>query len=609
MSTTVSTRTSTGGWKVPKPEQHTTGSAKLPEQSNGYMPSHLRSAPAVPSSLKTGVPSATQIEIPKETKINERPDPTVFSCNFPGCDRSFRKKKYLDQHKDTSDDHDYCRKCDLDFDSWEAMVAHKSKKHRACKHCGREFHSEAGLQAHYKQVMHDWPLILLHRANGHQNHPIEQDIKCKGCKETFTRAAALMSHLENGECISISKSQFAAHLQHKHIINKLLADPTAANHVKAKDFTEVAKMKDTESSAAGGVAIEEMMDDHDDLEGVKLEIDHPAMTPEKKARPPHDSLASKGFPALPPGTASERMLSTHSGSTGGVSLRSPVESGMATPSKGKVEMDHNALAARFASLNARIEASRSGDQSTGRAEETFDEQIMGAELAEIEARITREQSNAGSAVSRSSSQIPSGPWSSLHGTSKSLFPNAKSSPITTAWATHLENIRDEEAHADRNNMLRLRFWHPEHQDYDPDRLYNPLIERYCCPFPFCGENFKQNIDLSRHITSIHRITDFRCPSCLRLFKSATALVAHCETASARCRISGTRKFGQVIDEFSGGFLEVKGKKRPDLNRFDDGFELGYNKYDASTPVDWDRSEEGPEKHKSEVDIGVNLDKL
>lgn len=418
-----------------------------------------------------------------------------------------------------------------------------------------------------------------------------------------------MSHLENGECISISRSQFAAHLQHKHIINKLLADPTAANHVKAKDFTDIAKMKDTESSAAGGVAIEEMMDDHDDLEGVKLEIDHPAMTPEKNPHLPYDSLASRGFPALPSGTASEHMLSTHSGSTGGVSVHSPVHSGRTTPSKGKVEVDPHALAARFASLDAGMEASRSHDQSTDQTSETFDDPIMKAKLAELDVRIAREQSIAGSTVSRSISQVPPGPWSSLNGTSKSLFPHATSTPITTAWATHLENTRDEEAHADRNNMLRLRFWHPEHEDYDPDRLYNPLIERYCCPFPFCGETCKQNMDLSRHITSIHRITEFRCPSCLRLFKSATALVAHCETASARCRISGTRKFGQAIDEFSGGFLEVKGKKRPDVNRFDDGFDLGYNKYDASTPVDWDRSEEGLERHEGKVDVGVNLNKL
>lgn len=49
-----------------------------------------------------------------------------------------------------------------------------------------------------------------------------------------------------------------------------------------------------------------------------------------------------------------------------------------------------------------------------------------------------------------------------------------------------------------------------------------------------------------------------CPGCLRLFKTHTALVAHAESATARCKISSSGNFGQLMDDLSGGFIEAVG---------------------------------------------------
>lgn len=43
-----------------------------------------------------------------------------------------------------------------------------------------------------------------------------------------------------------------------------------------------------------------------------------------------------------------------------------------------------------------------------------------------------------------------------------------------------------------------------------------------------------------------------------MFKSTTALVAHCESATTRCKINKAHNFGQILDEISGGILETIG---------------------------------------------------
>lgn len=50
----------------------------------------------------------------------------------------------------------------------------------------------------------------------------------------------------------------------------------------------------------------------------------------------------------------------------------------------------------------------------------------------------------------------------------------------------------------------------------------------------------------------------RCPGCLRNFKSTAALIAHCESPSTRCDVNTGSRFPQIIDELSGGVIQVAG---------------------------------------------------
>lgn len=108
-------------------------------------------------------------------------------------------------------------------------------------------------------------------------------------------------------------------------------------------------------------------------------------------------------------------------------------------------------------------------------------------------------------------------------------------------------------------------------------------------------------DLSRHIIDGHRITKMRCPRCLDLFPTCTALVAHCESGSRKCNIRKASDFGTFLDRLTGGFLGVDEQVRPEFeknktiqftnpvtgitSRFTPPV-ASYLKYEVTKPVQW-----------------------
>lgn len=93
----------------------------------------------------------------------------------------------------------------------------------------------------------------------------------------------------------------------------------------------------------------------------------------------------------------------------------------------------------------------------------------------------------------------------------------------------------------------------------------------------------------------------KCPTCLRYFDTATALVAHCESRSAKCRINKADDYGKFLDRMTGGFLGVEEKVREDHrenpNVLLENPETGrvekyvppvatYLQYTVTTPPDW-----------------------
>jgi hypothetical protein len=89
--------------------------------------------------------------------------PTMaIKCTYDGCDQHFATEKGMQRHKTHDDDHDYCPKCDEDFHSVDEYVLHKifrpDMHNKACRVCGEEFKSNAGLRGHIEYVSSpSWP--------------------------------------------------------------------------------------------------------------------------------------------------------------------------------------------------------------------------------------------------------------------------------------------------------------------------------------------------------------------------------------------------------------------------------------------------------------------
>ncbi|TID18580.1 hypothetical protein E2P81_ATG06490 [Venturia nashicola] len=177
-------------------------------------------------------------------------------------------------------------------------------------------------------------------------------------------------------------------------------------------------------------------------------------------------------------------------------------------------------------------------------------------------------------------------WTATAAASKELFPGAKPTPPPSDWDGMNQSIITAN---NKTNLLHYHFLNPAHRDIE--RFYNPLIEKYKCPMPDCIEYFDTATENAEHLESAHPIDQRRCPCCQKWFKTYAGLVSHCEAQNSRCGISYSERFGQAIDEFSGGFLRAEPAARPDLTADKDGYQLGYMKYEASVPHDWEKEAE------------------
>lgn len=94
-----------------------------------------------------------------------------------------------------------------------------------------------------------------------------------------------------------------------------------------------------------------------------------------------------------------------------------------------------------------------------------------------------------------------------------------------------------------------------------DLKRDPLTGHYQCPFLKCPNGPYPTIEMvQEHLNcGIHKGIDHRCVGCLRMFKSPSALTAHMESSSERCRVRESREFGNALNLVSGGYLGVNGR--------------------------------------------------
>ncbi|TBU45968.1 hypothetical protein BD309DRAFT_989174 [Dichomitus squalens] len=141
------------------------------------------------------------------------------------CNRSFKSEHALQQHKDDSNMHHICYKCNKDFASNAALWCdehfddsrelndHYEEEHFKCDICNLIYRSDSALHDHCctdhtdeycipcKRMFKDTNALRHHeRSTFHKGRTI--DCPMKGCNKSFVSRAALVLHLESGGCRS-----------------------------------------------------------------------------------------------------------------------------------------------------------------------------------------------------------------------------------------------------------------------------------------------------------------------------------------------------------------------------------------------------------------------
>ena len=129
---------------------------------------------------------------------------------------------------------------------------------------------------------------------------------------------------------------------------------------------------------------------------------------------------------------------------------------------------------------------------------------------------------------------------------------AKHEGAPPAASATLNGIPNEQGHSDWNT----RFWTPRSETWDPARFFNGLTRAFECPHQECHFVDISATKFTAHCFDAHVPSVYRCPSCLREYRSLQALVQHCESPSHRCQIRKTRGFNAFMDHITGGFISA-----------------------------------------------------
>ena len=71
------------------------------------------------------------------------------------------------------------------------------------------------------------------------------------------------------------------------------------------------------------------------------------------------------------------------------------------------------------------------------------------------------------------------PWAGR--SSKKLFPEAKPTPVPSEFSIAAHDQQMEEKHG--INIMSTRFWDPLSVDFNPERFFEAVTQKYLCPFP------------------------------------------------------------------------------------------------------------------------------
>ncbi|KAK5167591.1 uncharacterized protein LTR77_007290 [Saxophila tyrrhenica] len=467
-------------------------------------------------------------------------------CTYDDCMKHFETEKLMKKHKKDDPEHCYCKRCDVDCIDWEDLTLHKVKAmqpwlegkmkdspgeqpdHIECEFCGEDFKSFGGRRKHRDQY-----------------HPADQDITCPGCMLHFTRASQLIEHFEENKCPEIRHLDYERSVQQKFIMRLIMKDPEeymrrlqgpefSNTEQSTSGFDDERSELETLDGTEGGVGVLDI-DDPDQMGGYRPLQPEVELINLRQSKAP-TSTTSSNWPRLP-GQAERSMTE---------SLRK-ISVSSSTPS---TDMSASAFAASITSRNLKYVFESYPPLSSVGSPGPCSSYAGDDDTASV---ATMNMSTASKPLARTTGA-----------TSQVLFKDAKPSNGNPAyWAKALEE-REDSVVGHGSNLFKSRIWDPYAAEYNPKRFYNTLIEKYCCPIPDCDGVYDDAEYLGEHFKIAHLRIQFRCRRCLKLFKKASGLIAHCESAGGICKVKDTNEFNQMLDDYSGGFLTSESVKQPKI---------------------------------------------
>ncbi|KAI4601967.1 hypothetical protein KJ359_010833 [Pestalotiopsis sp. 9143b] len=98
---------------------------------------------------------------------------------------------------------------------------------------------------------------------------------------------------------------------------------------------------------------------------------------------------------------------------------------------------------------------------------------------------------------------------------------------------------------------------PDENGFNSAVFYHSILKKFVCPHaPKCKAKFPSAKGLVAHLksTAHKEAVAYKCPRCLRDYKTMASAMAHAENATKTCNVRETADFGQFVTHITGGML-------------------------------------------------------
>ncbi|KAL8696447.1 MAG: hypothetical protein Q9201_007654 [Fulgogasparrea decipioides] len=405
--------------------------------------------------------------------------------------------------------------CKRGFQSYKHLRSHKAQEHDYCKVCDEDFEDDEALHKH--KIMSEKHITCavcsmdFRSESGRdrhytQMHGTAHNLTCKKCDGFFTKGSALLLHFERNLCRP--KAKHGINAEDFELQRAEMAMVMQNSSKQAEEGGEAAFLRSLAPKSSVGGSFAGGSFAQSSVGGVPVE---PEEQPDFLTDDPY-GIRGADFPPLSHPTT-ERPPS-------------PTESNAST----------NLLKSEYDPLNASNLAA--WNKTNKDAEKTPKASFAG-----------------GPAVGKGKSKEEIVEGMSQLSLSAKLLPNTPVTPNAAGYV--LPSIAPPSIQPSRSGFTDIG-----DSSQAIELQPNAITGLWECPYYKCRYKCELRQDLEAHFSDRnngHRGYENNCPSCLRRFKTASALMAHLESPTIRCKIRESKTFNNVLHVVSGGHLNVDGR--------------------------------------------------